>query len=66
MTIRSYKNPKEHKMETDSIESALEAIAKGRMVVVVDGVDRENEGDIIMAAEAPTEQDIAFMVRTME
>ncbi|PMS25526.1 bifunctional 3,4-dihydroxy-2-butanone-4-phosphate synthase/GTP cyclohydrolase II [Paraburkholderia rhynchosiae] len=50
-------------MASDSIESALEAIAQGRMVVVVDDEDRENEGDLIMAAAAATEQDIAFMVR---
>jgi hypothetical protein len=35
----------------DSIESALEAIAQGQPVVVLDDEDRENEGDLIIAAE---------------
>ena len=50
-------------MKTDSIETAIGAIAAGRMVVVVDDENRENEGDLIMAAHAATEADIAFMVR---
>ena len=50
-------------MTTDSIESAIDAIAAGRMVLVVDSEDRENEGDLIMAGQAATEADIAFMVR---
>jgi len=47
----------------DSIDSAICAIAAGRMVVVVDDEDRENEGDLIMAAEKATDADVAFMVR---
>ena len=35
----------------DSIESALEALRRGGMVVVLDDEDRENEGDLIMAAD---------------
>ncbi len=50
-------------MKIDSIETAIGAIAAGRMVVVVDDENRENEGDLIMAAQAATEADIAFMVR---
>jgi len=50
-------------VKTDSIETAIGAIAAGRMVVVVDDENRENEGDLIMAAQAATEADIAFMVR---
>jgi 3,4-dihydroxy 2-butanone 4-phosphate synthase/GTP cyclohydrolase II len=46
-----------------SIEQALAAIASGGMVLVVDDEDRENEGDIIMAAEFATPQAMAFMVR---
>jgi 3,4-dihydroxy 2-butanone 4-phosphate synthase len=44
------------------IEDAVEAIARGEMVVVVDDQDRENEGDIVVAAEAVTRQHIAFMM----
>jgi len=43
------------------IEEAIEEIKKGRMVIVVDDKDRENEGDFIMAAEAVTADDINFM-----
>jgi 3,4-dihydroxy 2-butanone 4-phosphate synthase/GTP cyclohydrolase II len=46
-----------------SIPDAVAAIAAGRMVVVVDDADRENEGDLIMAAEAATPETIAFFVR---
>jgi len=45
------------------IEDALADIAAGRMVVVVDDEDRENEGDIIVAAEKVTNEHITFMVR---
>ena len=38
----------------DSIEDALTAIQAGEMVVVVDDDDRENEGDLIMAASKAT------------
>jgi 3,4-dihydroxy 2-butanone 4-phosphate synthase / GTP cyclohydrolase II len=45
------------------IGQALQEIADGGMVVVVDDEDRENEGDLIMAAEQVTPADVAFMVR---
>lgn len=44
-----------------SVEEAISEIAAGRMVVVVDDEDRENEGDLIMAADLVTAQDINFM-----
>ncbi|MTD13247.1 3,4-dihydroxy-2-butanone-4-phosphate synthase [Nakamurella sp. YIM 132087] len=47
----------------DSIEFAVAEIADGRPVVVVDDEDRENEGDIIFAAELATAGTIAFTVR---
>ena len=46
----------------DSVDSAIEAIGRGEIVVVVDDEDRENEGDLIMAAEFATEETIAFFV----
>ena len=46
-----------------SIEDAVAAIARGEIVVVVDDEDRENEGDLIMAAEAATPEKIAFVVK---
>ncbi len=47
----------------DRIEAAIEAIGRGDMIVVVDDEDRENEGDLIMAAEAATPEKVAFMIR---
>jgi len=44
-----------------SIEEAIEDIRQGRMVVVVDDEDRENEGDVIVAAEKATPEAINFM-----
>ncbi|MBA3738016.1 MAG: bifunctional 3,4-dihydroxy-2-butanone-4-phosphate synthase/GTP cyclohydrolase II, partial [Actinobacteria bacterium] len=44
-----------------SIEEALEDIKAGRMVIVVDDADRENEGDFVMAAEKVTPDAINFM-----
>src|SRR5438270_2623996 len=46
-----------------SVEAAIGAIARGEFVVVVDDEERENEGDLILAAEAVTPEKIAFMVR---
>ncbi len=47
----------------DAVESAIRAIADGEMVVVVDDDDRENEGDLIMAAAKATTEQVAFMIR---
>src|SRR4051794_19404474 len=46
-----------------TIEDALEDIASGKMVVVVDDEDRENEGDLVMAAQFVTPDAINFMTR---
>ena len=53
----------EQAADFDSIDAAIEEIRAGRMVVVVDDADRENEGDLIIAAEKVTPESIAFMVR---
>ena len=50
-------------MPTATIEEAIAAIGAGRMVVVVDDADRENEGDLIVAAEHATPDVMAFFVR---
>ncbi|HEY0869410.1 MAG TPA: 3,4-dihydroxy-2-butanone-4-phosphate synthase, partial [Acidothermaceae bacterium] len=50
-------------MTFDTIERAIEEIAAGRAVVVVDDEDRENEGDLIAAASKVTPEIVAFMVR---
>ena len=46
-----------------TIEAALDALRAGRMIVVVDDEDRENEGDLTMAASAVTPEAINFMVK---
>ena len=47
----------------ESVEAAIQSIRGGGIVVVVDDENRENEGDLIMAAEKATEQSIGFFVR---
>jgi 3,4-dihydroxy 2-butanone 4-phosphate synthase/GTP cyclohydrolase II len=49
-------------MGFSTVEEAIEAIARLGMVVVVDDEDRENEGDLVMAAEAATPETIAFFL----
>ncbi|MHB8682036.1 MAG: bifunctional 3,4-dihydroxy-2-butanone-4-phosphate synthase/GTP cyclohydrolase II [Acidimicrobiales bacterium] len=44
------------------VEDAIAAIGRGEIVVVVDDEDRENEGDLVMAAEAATPEAIAFFL----
>jgi len=47
----------------NSIEEILAELRAGRMVVIMDDEDRENEGDLIMAAECVTPAAVAFMIR---
>jgi 3,4-dihydroxy 2-butanone 4-phosphate synthase/GTP cyclohydrolase II len=47
----------------DSIEDILAELRAGRMVIILDDEDRENEGDLIMAAEHATPDMVAFMIR---
>ena len=49
--------------QLDTIESALEAFARGEFVIVVDDEDRENEGDFIIAAEKITPEKVNFMLK---
>ncbi|MBB2971823.1 3,4-dihydroxy-2-butanone-4-phosphate synthase [Mesorhizobium sp. RMAD-H1] len=49
-------------MTISKIEDAIEAIARGEMVIVVDDEDRENEGDIIVPSDSITPQAVAFMM----
>ncbi|MFZ4585579.1 MAG: bifunctional 3,4-dihydroxy-2-butanone-4-phosphate synthase/GTP cyclohydrolase II [Acidimicrobiia bacterium] len=50
-------------MPINTIEEAIAAVQRGELVVVADDVDRENEGDLIGAAELITEEQMAFMIR---
>ncbi len=51
------------KIKLDSIAEALEDFKQGKMVVVVDDEDRENEGDLIVAAEKITPEQVNFMLK---
>ncbi|MCJ1393229.1 3,4-dihydroxy 2-butanone 4-phosphate synthase [Xylographa bjoerkii] len=47
----------------DSIESTVQAFREGKFIIVLDSQDRENEGDLIIAAEVVTTEKMAFMIR---
>jgi 3,4-dihydroxy 2-butanone 4-phosphate synthase / GTP cyclohydrolase II len=47
----------------DSVESAIDDVAAGKLVIVVDDEDRENEGDLIMAASTATPETVNMMIR---
>lgn len=49
-------------IEFSSVQSAVEAIARGEVVIVVDAEDRENEGDFICAAEKATTDQVNFII----
>jgi 3,4-dihydroxy 2-butanone 4-phosphate synthase / GTP cyclohydrolase II len=51
----------EERAEWSSVEQALAALYEGRMVIVVDAPERENEGDLILAAEHATPEAVNFM-----
>lgn len=52
-----------NKIQLDSIEEAIEDFRQGKMIIVVDDEDRENEGDIIVAAEKITPEQVNFMLK---
>ena len=51
----------ENKKEIATVEEALEDIRAGKIIVVIDDPDRENEGDLICAAEFATQEYVNFM-----
>jgi 3,4-dihydroxy 2-butanone 4-phosphate synthase/GTP cyclohydrolase II len=51
------------KRQFNSIESVITDLRKGKMVIVVDDADRENEGDLIMAAQFVTPETVNFMAK---
>lgn len=53
----------ENKIKLDSIEEAIEDFKQGKFIIVVDDEDRENEGDLIIAAEKITPDDVNFMLK---
>jgi 3,4-dihydroxy 2-butanone 4-phosphate synthase/GTP cyclohydrolase II len=55
--------PNNQQIEFDSIEGCLEDIRQGRMIIVTDDADRENEGDLVMAADKVTPDSVNFMAK---
>ena len=56
-------NPSDKKIKLDTIEEAVADFKDGKMIIVVDDEDRENEGDIIVAAEKITPEQVNFMLK---
>jgi len=56
-------NNNTNSIKLDTIESAIEDIRAGKIIIVVDDEDRENEGDFICAAEMTTPEMVNFMVK---
>lgn len=50
-------------VQLDSVEDAIVAFRNGEFLVVVDDMDRENEGDLIIAAEHISQQQMAWLIR---
>ena len=50
-------------MQFNTTEEILKDLAEGKMVVIVDDEDRENEGDLLMVASLTRPEDINFMVK---
>ncbi|KAL4875027.1 DHBP synthase RibB-like alpha/beta domain-containing protein [Aspergillus karnatakaensis] len=56
-------SPTDPALKFDSIENTIQAFKNGEFIVVLDSQDRENEGDLIIAAESITDAQMAFLVR---
>ena len=63
MTTGKNKTPRKKKSPFAPIDDAIKAIREGRMIIVVDDEDRENEGDLTIAAEKITPDAINFMAK---
>ncbi|KAL4776544.1 DHBP synthase RibB-like alpha/beta domain-containing protein [Aspergillus nidulans var. acristatus] len=56
-------SPTDAALQFDSIEDTIKAFSNGEFIIVLDSQDRENEGDLIIAAESITDAQMAFLVR---
>ena len=54
---------KGNNLEMSSLEEALEELRQGKIIIVIDDPTRENEGDLVMAAEFVTDEQMAFFIR---
>src|ERR1019366_3500080 len=55
--------PKKSKLGIDSIDAVIRDVRAGKPVIVVDDAERENEGDLVLAAEKATAESVNFMMR---
>lgn len=55
--------PRSQTLQFDSITDSIQAFRKGEFIIVLDSQDRENEGDLIIAAQDVTTEKMAFMIR---
>ena len=62
ITVLGMAHAKKQENPFDSVESAIEAIGNGGMVVVADDENRENEGDLVMAADKATPESVNMMI----
>jgi len=62
-SVKTKRSSKKSPAGIDSIDAVLRDIRAGKPVIVVDDADRENEGDLILAAEKATAESINFMMR---
>jgi 3,4-dihydroxy 2-butanone 4-phosphate synthase/GTP cyclohydrolase II len=61
---KSISKPKsQHQSDIDSIDAVVRDVRAGKPVIVIDDAERENEGDLIIAAEKSTAESVNFMVR---
>ncbi len=61
--LRNRSHSSDDGVELDTIESALDELRKGRPILVIDDADRENEGDMIFAAQLATPEIVGLMIR---
>ncbi|KAH0553018.1 3,4-dihydroxy 2-butanone 4-phosphate synthase, partial [Trichoglossum hirsutum] len=61
--VKPMKKPAEGEAEFDTIEDTVAAFRRGEFIIVLDSTSRENEGDLIIAAEDVTTEKMAFMIR---
>ena len=63
LMIERLTNSRREMAALNSIDEILEDLRRGKMAVIMDDEDRENEGDLIMAAECVRPEDVNFMAR---
>jgi 3,4-dihydroxy-2-butanone 4-phosphate synthase len=62
-TARVQRDTKKHTFSFDALQDALDAFARGEFLVVMDDENRENEGDLIIAASHCTTEKMAWMIK---